>query len=125
MIYEIVDKMFVLITDLEASIELDIEDIKQAKHESLLNRNDQKHYMIEEITNLKQELNQELISKMQQGEDIDKYRDKVNSLEAELLKLYESNKRLASLVLPVQQMYKDLVEEITNANGGQIFDIKA
>ncbi|MGB5792766.1 hypothetical protein [Poseidonibacter sp.] len=125
MIYEIVDKMFVLITDLEASIELDIEDIKQAKHESLLNRNDQKHYMIEEITNLKQELNQELILKMQQGEDIDKYRDKVNSLEAELLKLYESNKRLASLVLPVQQMYKDLVEEITNANGGQIFDIKA
>lgn len=125
MIYEIVDKMFILITDLEASIELDIEDIKQAKHESLLNRNDQKHYMIEEITNLKQELNQELISKMQQGEDIDKYREKVNSLEAELVKLYESNKRLASLVLPVQQMYKDLVEEITNANGGQIFDIKA
>lgn len=125
MIYEIVDKMFVLITDLEASIELDIEDIRQAKHESLLNRNDQKHYMIEEITNLKQELNQELISKMQQGEDIDKYREKVNSLEAELVKLYESNKRLASLVLPVQQMYKDLVEEITNANGGQIFDIKA
>ena len=125
MIYEIVDKMFVLITDLETSIELDIEDIRQAKHESLLNRNDQKHYMIEEITRLKQELNQELISKMQQGEDIDKYREKVNSLEAELVKLYESNKRLASLVLPVQQMYKDLVEEITNANGGQIFDIKA
>lgn len=125
MIDKIVDKMFLLINELQSSIELDIEDIKQAKHESLLNRNDQKHYVIEEITNLKQELNQELISKMQAGEDIDAYREKVNSLETELVRLYESNKRLAALVLPVQQMYKELVEEVTNANGGQIFDIKA
>ncbi len=125
MIDKIVDKMFLLINELQSSIELDIEDIKQAKHESLLNRNDQKHYVIEEITNLKQELNEELISKMQAGEDIDAYREKVNSLETELVRLYESNKRLAALVLPVQQMYKELVEEVTNANGGQIFDIKA
>ncbi len=125
MIDKIVDKMFLLITELESSIALDIEDIKQAKHESLLNRNDKKHYIIDEITSLKQELNQELISKMQQGEDIDAYREKVNSLEVELIKLYESNKRLAALVLPVQQMYKELVEEVTNANGGKIFDIKA
>ena len=39
--------------------------------------------------------------------------------------LYELNKKLASIVLPVQRMYKDLVSEITEVKGGQLFDIKA
>ena len=125
MIDKIVDEMLELVKELQKSIELDIEDIKQAKHEDLLNRNDNKHYIIDKITNLKQTLNQELLYQIQKGEDIDIYRIKVNSLESELKELYELNKRLASIVLPVQQMYKDLVEEITSANGGQIFDIKA
>ena len=49
----------------------------------------------------------------------------MDSLEIELKELYELNKKLASIVLPVQQMYKDLVSEISAANGGNIFDIKA
>ena len=48
-----------------------------------------------------------------------------NALEIELKELYELNKKLASIVLPVQQMYKDLVEEISAADGGNFFDIKA
>ena len=125
MIVKIIENMSDLINKLKISINQDILDIKEAKHEELLTRNDEKHHMIDEIMNLKTKLNQELMSIIQKGEDVNIYRTSVDSLEAELKDLYESNKRLASIVLPVQQMYKDLVSEIAIANGGNFFDIKA
>ena len=125
MIDEIIQRMSELVRNLQESIELDIVDIKNAKHESLLSRNDEKHNMINEITELKANLNKELIEKMQEGVDVNIYREKVDFLESELKSLYDLNKRLASIVLPVQQMYKELVDEITAANGGNIFDVKA
>jgi hypothetical protein len=65
------------------------------------------------------------MSKIQEGIDVNIYRQSVDLLEIQLKELYELNKKLASIVLPVQQMYKDLVEEISVANGGNFFDIKA
>ena len=125
MIVKIIENMSELINKLKISINQDILDIKEAKHEELLTRNDEKHHMIDEIMNLKTKLNQELMSIIQKGEDVNIYRTSVDSLEAELKDLYELNNRLASTVLPVQQMYKDLVSEIAIANGGNFFDIKA
>lgn len=125
MIEDIIKKMSELIVDLKSSINQDIEDIKAAKHEELLKRNDEKHIMIDEITNLKAQLNKELVLKIQEGVDVNIYRQSVDILEVELKDLYELNKKLASIVLPVQQMYKELVSEISAANGGQFFDIKA
>ncbi len=125
MIENTIENMSTLIIKLKNSITQDIEDIKAAKHEELLKRNDEKHIMIDEITSLKLELNKELIAKIQEGVDVNIYRQSVDSLEIELKELYELNKKLASIVLPVQQMYKDLVEEISAANGGNFFDIKA
>ena len=125
MVENIVEKMTSLVNELKESINQDIIDIKAAKHEELLKRNDRKHILIEEITNLKVQLNQELVKKIQKGVDVNIYRANVDFLEIQLKELYELNKKLASIVLPVQQMYKELVSEITAANGGRIFDIKA
>ena len=125
MIEEIIDNMSKNVNKLQESIKQDLEDVKAARHEALLERNDEKHQLIDEITQLKASLNQALIDKMNEGVDVNIYRNKVDSLENELRDLYELNKELASIVLPVQQMYKDLVEEITAANGGSIFDVKA
>ncbi|MAC83272.1 MAG: hypothetical protein CL624_03970 [Arcobacter sp.] len=125
MVDKTIERMSELVKNLQKSIELDLHDVKNAKHEELLSRNDDKHNMINEITELKARLNQELIEKMQEGVDVNIYRDKVDFLEVELKNLYELNKSLASVVLPVQQMYKELVEEITAANGGNIFNVKA
>ena len=125
MINETIQRMSELVKNLQKSIELDMQDVKDAKHEALLNRNDEKHYMINEITDLKTQLNQELIGKIQEGVDVDIYREKVDNLEVELKNLYDLNKKLAAIVLPVQQMYKELVEEVTAANGGNIFNVKA
>ena len=125
MIENIVKDMSDLVDQLKSSINQDILDIKEAKHEELLKRNDQKHQMIDEIMALKMELNKELIILIQEEKDVNIYRESVDSLEIQLKELYELNKRLASIVLPVQRMYKDLVSEITEVKGGQLFDIKA
>lgn len=125
MVAKIIKDMCELVNNLMVSINQDILDIKEAKHEELLRRNDEKHFMIDEIMRLKIELNKELMLIIQKGENVDIYRQSVDELEVRLKELYELNKKLASIVLPVQQMYKDLVSEITAVNGGQIFDIKA
>jgi cob(I)alamin adenosyltransferase len=125
MIENIVKDMSDLVDQLKSSINQDILDIKEAKHEELLKRNDQKHQMIDEIMALKMELNKELIILIQEEKDVNIYRESVDSLEIQLKELYELNKKLASIVLPVQRMYKDLVSEITEVKGGQLFDIKA
>lgn len=125
MILQIINDMSDLVNKLKISINLDIDDIKEAKHEELLTRNDEKHHMIDGILSLKTKLNEELMSIIQKGEDVNIYRPSVDSLELELKDLYELNKKLASIVLPVQQMYKELVSEIAIANGGNFFDIKA
>ena len=125
MIENTIENMSTLIIKLKNSITQDIEDIKAAKHEELLKRNDEKHIMIDDITLLKAQLNKELMLKIQEGVDVNIYRKSVDLLEIELKELYELNRRLASIVLPVQQMYKDLVSQISEANGGKFFDIKA
>ena len=125
MIENTIKNMSDLIVKLKNSIIQDIEDIKAAKHEELLKTNDEKHVMIEDITLLKAQLNSELMSKIQEGVDVNIYRKSVDDLEVDLKELYELNRKLASIVLPVQQMYKDLVSEISAANGGNFFDIKA
>ncbi|MCT7555907.1 hypothetical protein [Aliarcobacter butzleri] len=125
MIEVIIENMNRLINELKDSINLDIEDIKAAKQEELLKRNDKKLSIIENITNLKQDLNQELIKQLQVGIDVNIYRSKVDFLETNLKELNELNKKLASIVLPVQQMYKELIADVAAKQGGQIFDIKA
>ena len=125
MVQKIVNDMSNLVESLKESIKLDIEDIKNAKHEQLLKRNDEKHDLIDRISSLKIDLNKELMHEIEKGVDVNIYRSSVDELEEKLKELYSLNKRLASIVLPVQQMYKDLVEEISNANGGTTFDLKA
>ncbi len=125
MVETIVKEMIELVNKMQNFILQDIEDIKEAKHDQLLNRNDEKQVMIEKITLYKKRLNQEIVNELQNGVDVNIYREKVDNLEAELKKLYELNRKLAMIVQPIQQMYKDIVDDITDNNGGNFFDVKA
>ncbi|XOB61603.1 hypothetical protein ACMC56_13490 [Campylobacterota bacterium DY0563] len=125
MVENIINEMLVLVKKMQEYINQDIEDIKKAKHEELLNRNDDKQNMIEEIASYKQKLNGEIIKEMQNGVDVNIYREQVNGLENELKALYELNRKLSLIVQPIQKMYKDIVDEISDSNGGAIFNVKA
>ena len=125
MIETIVNDMTELVNKMQNYIKQDIEDIKKAKHEELLNRNDEKQFMIEKIAAYKQQLNQEIVNQMQNGVDVNIYREKVDNLEKELKTLFELNRKLSLIVQPIQKMYKDIVDDITEKNGGSFFHVKA
>lgn len=125
MIEDTISKMNQLVHDLQTAIHTDIDDIHESRHEKLLERNDKKEAMMNEIATLKQDLNKHLVQAMKNGEDLNIYREKINNLELELKKLYELNGRLASMVLPIQKMYQDIVSELTELNGGNLVEIKA
>ena len=120
-----VNKMIDMAITLKKAISEDIEDVKLANHEKLLDRNDMKLQLMEDISASHQELNELLSIAMQNGEDINNYRDVVNSLEEHLKELYELNGKLASIVLPVKQMYKQIIDDITLLNGGSMFEVTA
>jgi len=121
----LVNDMIAICKDLQENILCDIEDIKLANHEKLLDRNDYKQDKINELANLKLELNEALVKVIQANEDVNHYKPLVDNLETELRELYNLNGKLASIVLPVRQMYSEIVEEIAAQNGGSLIEIKA
>ena len=125
MIPTIVKVMIKVVKDLQQDILLDIEDVKLANHEKLLDRNDLKLEKMEKIANLKEELNNTLVQEIQNGTDVDKYRVDVDLLEENLIKLSTLNGKLATIVLPVKEMYKDIIDEITAKNGGALVEVMA
>lgn len=125
MIEDILKQLDNLVKEIQKYTALDIDDVKKANHEQLLERNDLKLKAMEDLANLKKELNQQLALKYQNGEDITVYKNSVDELEVELRKLYELNGKLGSIVLPVRQMYKDIIDEITAINGGSLVEIRA
>ena len=106
-------------------IDEDIEDVKQAKHESLVQRNEIKIQLMDQLASLKEKLNEELAKKHHAGEDISVYRESVDDLELDLRKLYQMNGQLASIVLPIKEMYKEIIDEVTALNGGSLVEVRA
>ncbi len=125
MIENTINELKNITAQLHDSILLDIEDVKQAKHESLVKRNNVKLDLMDNLGTLKQTLNDQLAQEYQNGVDISIYKDSVDDLEVKLRALYEANGRLASIVLPVKEMYREIIEEITTQNGGTLVEVRA
>jgi len=111
--------------ELKKSILLDIHDVKKANHESLVNRNSVKLILMDNLSELKQKLNNELSVEYKEGKNISVYKTSIDDLEKGLRELYELNGKLASIVLPVNEMYKDIINEITEINGGSLVEVMA
>jgi hypothetical protein len=118
-------KMINMATQLKEAISLDIEDVKNANHEKLLERNDIKLQLMQDINEAQNALNQMLATEISNGVDVNIYRDDVDVLETHLRELYELNGKLASIVLPVKEMYRQIIEEITAINGGSLIEVTA
>ena len=125
MINDTIDQLKELTQSLYEAIKLDIVDVKSANHESLLERNSIKLNSMEQLSTLKQQLNSELSNEFQNGTDISIYKNSIDELEIQLRDLYHLNGKLASIVLPVKEMYKDIIDEITAVNGGSLIEVMA
>lgn len=120
-----IHEMIQLSIQLKNAISQDIEDVRTANHEKLLDRNELKLELMQKINTAQNDLNQMLASQMQNGVDINIFREHVNELETHLRELYELNGKLASIVLPVKEMYKNIIDDISKANGGSLVEVKA
>ena len=125
MINNILNQLQQLTKTLKDDINLDISDVRAANHESLLERNSQKLDSMEKLSAYKQKLNEELAKEFHAGVDIAIYKDGIDELELKLKELYYLNGKLASIVLPVKQMYKDIIDDITRVNGGSLIEVMA
>ncbi len=114
-----------VVNELHSSIILDIEDVKKARHESLVQRNNVKLDLMDTLSDLKQKLNEELSKEYQNGVDITVYKNSIDELEEQLGELYRANGKLAAIVLPVKEMYKEIIEELTSQNGGSLVEVMA
>jgi len=46
-------------------------------------------------------------------------------LELRLRDLHKANQKLATIVLPVRDIYKEIIDEITQQNGGTLIEVTA
>jgi hypothetical protein len=125
MVAELINEMLEQTIKLQGHILEDIEDIKAANHEKLLDRNEDKLVMMQNLASKKEDLNKALHFAIQNNEDINQYRASVDQLEIELKKLYLLNARLGSIVEPVRKMYKEIVDDIVCEYGSSIIEVKA
>jgi archaellum component FlaC len=125
MINSIVLKLKDITLQLHNAIKLDIEDVKKANHESLVERNEDKLNLMENLSSFKQKLNEQLSKEYKDGIDISIHKSSIDELEKELKDLYYLNGKLASIVLPVKEMYKDIIDELTAKNGGNLIEVMA
>jgi len=124
MVEKIVKEMTQATINLKDAIKLDIEDVKNANHEKLLERNDYKLSLIDKITYLQNQLTVALSNEIEKGTNIEIYKENIDNLEKELKKLYELNGKLASIVLPVKELYSEIIKEIEKYNGGNIVEVR-
>ena len=97
----------------------DIEDIKEANHEPLFQRNTQKEELIEKFSELKSQIDSILVSRSESGLDI---KDLISPEEDKLLdefrtklkEFYDIHKRFAKMAFSVTHFYNNLMNRIND-----------
>lgn len=125
MINQIVNEIITITTELIDITAIDIEDVKKANHEKLIERNEIKIIKMEQLAQFKIDLNINLKEEFQSGVDIKIYKDGIDNIELKLKELYFLNGKLGSIILPVKEMYKEIIDEITYMNGGSLVEVMA
>ncbi len=125
MVLEIITKMKQSAQLMKEILNQDMDDVKSANHKGLLGRIEAKEKVMQSLSDLKIELNQTLAKAYRNGVDINLYRESINDLEGELVEIYNLNKKLGHIILPIQEMYGKIAEEISQINGGSLYEIKA
>jgi hypothetical protein len=105
MVLNLIQEMITKTIELQEHILEDMEDIKSARHEKLLDRNEIKLEKMHVLASKKEDLNHALLEALQQGKDVNQYRNSVDTLEEELKKLYMLNARLGSLMFYYPYFY--------------------
>ncbi len=123
----IIKRLESAIVDIDALIEftkLDIKDIKDAKHENLNVRLEEKKQLIASFENKKALLSLELLklSELNEGKSIDqilnnKEADQMNLFKDRLSSLKSINKEYAKFVVTISEFYNSLIDKMFTLDG--------
>ena len=116
MLLQNINKMIALTKQLQEYVEQDIVDVKSANHNSLFERNAIKTIKMDELLTAKKAIS----SQLSDSDELYAYVDILNDLEKELQQLYTLNDSLASIVLPVNEIYKEILDDISNEQGNLV-----
>ncbi len=108
-----------LLSDLIETTQYDIEDIKQAKHESVFSRTKTKDELVKSFENHKSLIDNEISKMVKEAENPsldtllnEEQRSLLDAMRANLQTLQSTNKRFASMVIAVSGFYTSLINRL-------------
>ncbi len=119
----ITDKSKLLIESidlLESIIKKDIEDLKSGNSDNLITRNEQKQTLVNKIQQTKHDLDNSLMALYNNGNDIEPYRSLIDNVEHKLHQLNKTNNELAYILLPLKDMYDNIIGDFFKENQSSI-----
>jgi len=95
----------------------DIEDIKQAKHNSLFERNQQKEELIKQFSSLKSQIDSILVQRSQSGKPLEELLSKeedilLSEFKENLTQFHKIHNKFSKMALIVTNFYNNLMYKI-------------
>jgi hypothetical protein len=121
MLSQNISKMLTITKQLQGYVENDIADTKLANHDVLFSRNKTKILKMDELILVQNKI----ASEVNDESELNEYKDILDEIENELQALHTLNETLASIVLPVNEIYKEILDDISNSNNGNLIEVNA
>jgi hypothetical protein len=108
-----IDKVIILTKE-------DIYDLKHGDFNNIMKRNSEKQILVDNIKNMKKILDSDIITKAQNGANVEIYRSTINDVEKKLNNLNDVNGQLAQILLPLKDMYNSIINDFFKENQSTI-----
>ncbi|NPA55433.1 MAG: hypothetical protein GXO40_03635 [Epsilonproteobacteria bacterium] len=128
MLYDLIISINNTLDELIDITKQDIEDIKQARHTYLFNRNQQKDILIGKFADLKSQIDNILVQRSQKISDMSELltpqEDAVfTDFRKKIQEFYKLHKKLEKMVLSVANFYNGLIHKINGSEVGIGYEI--
>jgi hypothetical protein len=101
-------------------IDLDITELKTGNSDNMIERNNQKQKLVNDIKYTKTEIDTYIIQQIQQGNNVEQYRSIIDTIESKLQILNKTNSKLAYIILPLKDMYDGIINDFFKDNQSSI-----
>jgi len=107
----------------------DIEDIKQAKHNSLFERNQKKEELVKQFTSLKSQIDSILVKRSQSGKPLEELISPqedilLGEFKTKLTTFYNIHKKFSKMALLVTNFYNNLMHKISGSEPDIGYEMK-
>ena len=107
----------------------DIEDIKEANHTSLFERNEKKEKLVSQFSNLKSQIDSILVKRSESGKPLEELISKeedilLGEFREKLTTFYEIHKKFSKMALLVTNFYTNLMHKVSGCEPDIGYEMK-